>query len=161
LKTIGIWEVATGQEVRAWDTLDKGPYGAGTLVFSPNGKSLASIPTIGGAENGRFALRVWDVATGKQLVRFEHNQFIDSLAFSSSGRILAAAARNLGGASARDSGESSKGQSQACTIYVWDVVSGEEIERISSPVIGYSLAFAPNGRSLAAGNNDSTILLWD
>jgi WD40 repeat protein len=161
LKTIGLWQVATGQEVRTWNTLDKGLGGAGTLVFSPSGKSLASIPPIGGAQNGRFAVRVWDIATGKQLVRFQHDQFIDSLAFSPSGRVLAAAARNLGGGSTRASGESSKSQSQACTIYIWDALSGQEIERISSPVIGYSLAFAPDGRTLAAGNNDSTILLWD
>jgi hypothetical protein len=161
-KTIGLWEVATGQELRTWDSLDKGPYHACTLVFSPTGKSLASIPTFGGAENGRFAVRVWDIETGKQLARFEHHQFIEFLAFSPSGRILAAAARNLGGGSARDLGEGSKRQSQAVyTIYIWDVLSGEEIQQVQSPVIGYSLAFAPDGRTLAAGDIDSTILLWD
>ena len=153
LQTIGLWDVATGKELRSWDSHNDF---SGPLVFSPNGKLLASIPAQGGSIDGeRFIARVWTIDTGKPLVHFEHQGLIESLAFSPSGRILAAAARSRGPLLKREG-------RTAYTIHLWDVVSGEEIRHFESPLgPGWSLAFAPNGRTLASGGHDSTILLWD
>src|SRR5262249_42268742 len=58
-----------------------------SLVFSPDGKILAS----GGQKDGN-AVRVWDIATGKELPALEGNQGdTRALQFSDDGRTLRAA----------------------------------------------------------------------
>ena len=68
-----------------------------------------------------------------------HSSLVNSVAFSLDGRTLA----SLGG---RDS-----------TIKLWDVATGREIATLT----GYSVAFSPDGKTLAFGSGDDTIKLWD
>src|SRR5262249_39269018 len=52
------------------------------IAFSPDGKTLASA--------GRGGLRLWDVATGKEIRRFEgHRAEVYCVAFSPDGKTLA------------------------------------------------------------------------
>jgi dipeptidyl aminopeptidase/acylaminoacyl peptidase len=95
---------------------------------------------------------VWATATGKDLLRIggPKRRFV-SLAFSPSGGTLAVAESRRGGP-----------ENYADSLHLWEVASGQEIRQIDDQQGGVGvLAFAPDGRSLATGGMDSTILLWD
>lgn len=141
-QTIRLMEVATGKEVRRWNR----PGDVWRLMFSSDGSMLASA---GGEDD---PLCVWAVATGKELMRFDGHQYVRALDFSPSGRVLAA---KLQGGKIRDAAGVS-------TIYLCDAWTGEEIRQIETPH-GWltSLAFAPDGRLLASGGDESAIMLWD
>jgi WD40 repeat protein len=139
-KTIRLWEVAGAKEIRRWEGSDS----LSPLAFSPDGKLLAS------------RSRVWSTADGKEVLRLEAPEFgagAGALAFSASGRLLAA------------SGPLSRKQTKAfeSAIMVWEVATGQVVRKFIRPYSSsmIPLAFAPDGRSLAAGDADSTILLWD
>jgi hypothetical protein len=106
---------------------------AAFLTFSPDGRRLAS-------HNGNTDLRVWEVATGKEVLRLKTPRFqygaqpgMDPLVFSPDGKVLAL-------------GCSDK------TVRVWDVATGKELHAFRG-LRGHMghLAFTPDGRSLVAG----------
>jgi WD40 repeat protein len=143
-QTIRLWDVAGWKEHQSWQSTQEF---VSTLVFSPDGQSIAGA--------GESSVSVWTTATGKELVRFSGTNRILSLAFSPTGRVLAAGdigQRTLPNGDGQDT----------CTIHLWEVVSGQEIRRIAGPQgTVWSLAFAPDSRTLASGGGDSTILVWD
>jgi WD40 repeat protein len=142
-KTICIWDIAKGRELLHWDA------DASLLVFSPDGHSLASDGT------------VWSVQTGKLLRHLPwEGAYPQSLAFSPSGRIIAASLNNRHLALA--GGKFNAAEGVVTTIRLIDSYSGQEIRRIvRTDWAERPLAFSGDGRVLAAGDGDSSILLWD
>jgi RNA polymerase sigma factor (sigma-70 family) len=115
-----------------------------TLAYSPDGKMLASATT-GYRES---VIRLWDTATGKQLllVQPELNQIL-SLAFSPDGKLLASISSERG--------------KQSGGVRVWDTTTGKEIPTLRHPgTSGWMVAFSRDGRRLAAGGGDA-ICFWD
>ncbi len=134
---VRLWDLATGRERVALD-LDEEVNG---LDFSPNGRWLASSNGL-----GRSGCRLWDVRTGKRVVLEAVAQECHAVAFSPDSRWLA------WGSGDRES-----------AIRVCEVATGREALclRGAHHTGVVRLSFAPDGRLLASGGGDSTVLVWD
>ena len=81
-----IWETMTGRERARFPTIRTGY--SGRLAFSPDHRYLAAASPMFGDET----LRVWDLATNKQVGPFPgHLGAVTNVAFSPSGKHLATA----------------------------------------------------------------------
>jgi WD40 repeat protein len=140
--TVRLWNVigATGHQIRSLRTAH--PYGYTWVAFGPDGKILAT----SGATDG--LVRLWNTATGQQIGKHLAADFVESVAFSPDGRILATG-------------------SPDGTARLWDVATGRQI---GGPLAGDiakvnggvdSVAFSPDGRILATGGDNGTARLWN
>ncbi|HZU03808.1 MAG TPA: hypothetical protein VFA10_29355, partial [Ktedonobacteraceae bacterium] len=119
-----------------------------SIVFDPNSRLLAS-----SYESGTILL--WDRATEKVLHHLTHHTYssnpndpnvpvlVSTVAFSRDGKRLA-------------SGDND-------TVIFWDVTTGKQI---GQPLVGHrvtvgSVAFSPDGHTLASIDKSGTIILWD
>jgi WD40 repeat protein len=137
-----LWDVA---EQKALHTLAAGAV-VRALVMSPDGKTLA-------CAGEDAAVQLWDVATAKAGAKLTtHTDWVLALAFSPDGKELAS-----GGADG--------------TVKVWEVATGKK--RLDVPARAaaapnqpppeadtvMSLAFSPDGKTLAVGGSDTQIHL--
>ncbi|HEX5271868.1 MAG TPA: WD40 repeat domain-containing protein, partial [Gemmataceae bacterium] len=126
---VRLFDVTTGKAVR---TIRGHKHMAICLAFSPDGKLLAT----GGSQNDND-IRVWDVATGKELHRIETDRAVQAVAFSPDGKVL------LGGEGARG------------TIASWDVVSGKRLRSLKYVMDDIlTLTFSHDGKFLAVAYSE-------
>ena len=133
-------DLATGKE--CWTAKGADDQYVLCLAFSPDGKVLAT-----GAGYVESDIRLWDVASGREIKRLEgHRAFISSLVFWPDGKTLASA-----------SGDQ--------TIRLWDltnisnvpparVLQGHKLEV-------WKLALLPDNITLVSGSKDGSVLFWD
>ncbi|QMS86793.1 protein kinase [Nostoc edaphicum CCNP1411] len=135
-KTIKLWNLASGQEIR---TLKGHSNWIWTVGFSPDSKTLAS----GSAD---MKIKLWNLETGKLIRTLEgHSDGITSVAFSPDGKTLA-------------SGSASKDMK----IKLWKLETGKLIRTLEGHINGVpSVVFSPDGKTLASGSWDKTIKLWN
>ena len=130
-----LWRLATGDEI---------PVIAGhagrisRMAFSPDGRFLISA-------SSDTTVRVWDGQGAREVVRFtEHRTMVSGLAVSPDGRIVASCCRKF--------------------AYLWERDTGRVLRRLSGDDgfkgIGNTLAFAPNGQTLAVGTLVGPIYIW-
>ena len=119
-----------------------------SIAYSPDGRTLAT------ASSDR-TLALWDAATGRQRLRLDgHEGAIQSLAFSGDGKLLASAS-----------------VAPEQSVRLWDATSGKELRRYEIPMepigehqyvsVSTWVAFADNGKTLAAAGTDRKVRLWD
>lgn len=117
-----------------------------TMAFSPDAKILASSSRLN--KEGVWEkplVRLWELATGKELLRFDLPDFEAALAFSPDGRFVAARSGWARG-----------------EVHLVDLATGKEILKLPlEQSCGSGLAFAPDGRTLATAGTDTTGLIWN
>ena len=100
----------------------------GAVAFSPDGRKVVS----GGLYS---TLRVWEAASGRELLSFEgHEDIIDSVAFSPDGRQILSASADL-------------------TVRLSEAQSGRAILTLRGQATRpRSAVFSPDGRRIVVGN---------
>lgn len=153
-----LWDVATGRLVRKIEPI--GVALQALMVVTPDGSSLiVAQPGIvhpGATDKSEplaTALTRRDLTTGAVQTRYMsppdpgsvHARFIDAVALSPDGRLLASAERG-----------------PACAVFLFDVAGGQLKGRLLGHR-GYvqALAFTPDGRRLLSASADTTALVWD
>jgi RNA polymerase sigma factor (sigma-70 family) len=127
-----LWDTATGKLRQQLDI----PEHNWRAAFSPDGRTLCTAH--------HAAIRLWDVASGKQLKQFAGNStHTIGLTFSGDGKTLATSADG--------------------TLRLWEVATGKELpapgEGHQGPV--RALAFLEGGKTLVSAGGDGTLRYWE
>ncbi len=157
-----------GQEIRLWNantgkfikTLTGHTSVVNSVVFSPDGDTIASgsgqwMGYEGKASAGE-EVRLWNAHTGELIKTLTgHKDVVSSVAFSPDGNLV------VSGDWYDWDGHFTSG-TWSGEIRVWDAHTGEHLKSLKGHTGGVSsLAFSSDGKILASGRTDGTILLWD
>lgn len=128
---VKVWDATTGRERTSFKRWDSWVL---SLAFSPDGKVLAA--------GDRNSITLWDPATGKERASLpETFGDVNQLSFHPHGKALA----STGG-----------------TLRVWDVRAALAPRFDEGHISGVtSLAYSPDGKTLASASKDCTVKVWD
>ncbi len=108
-----------------------------SIAFSPDGQTLAA-----GLDDN--TIQIWQVEDGVLLQTLTHDSAVQSLAFSSDGKMLASGTSGI--------------------IYIWRLEDGSLLQTLMGHDIDYlirSVAFSPDNLLLASGSEDGTVIIWN
>ena len=143
-KVAFLWDLATGKELQRFEGHREA---VRAVTFSPDGKQVL---TGGGRERDMGSVstdnsaRLWDVATGKEIKRFEgHKSAVHAAQFSPDGRRILTVDR-------------------LSTARVWDVATGQQLFVYTGVgSLHPGAAFSPDGRSILGRVGRSGAMVWD
>lgn len=140
-KVIQVWDLKSGDEVKALGGVAGPTKTTRAVAFSPDGTRVAA-----GGDDG--IVRVWEVGTGKAALVWDgHEEMINSVVFSPDGKYLAAASGT----------PENGGETWRTKVRLWDLVTGK-LGRDLEAGLG-KLAFSPDSKLLAVA--DGRVRLWD
>ena len=138
-----LWDLESGEAI---ETFPERNY---AFAFSPC-STLIALAQIGRPSE----IVLWNINCGETIIRIPQpmdSTYPFALAFSPCGRFLVSGASWIRGFGIKK-----------CPVRLWDVASGENIATFRGhPTDVQCLTFSPDGKILASGGYDGTILLWD
>ncbi|MCL5996383.1 MAG: WD40 repeat domain-containing protein [Chloroflexi bacterium] len=177
---VKLWDIATGQKVMEYG--DGHDIGSTTLSFNPDGTAFVS--------GGQFiSTKLWNVASGEEMGEAEQSSF-NAVTFSPNGTLIAGGntasqvvlwdGETLGTVSEIDMGNDDQVYAVAFspdgawvaagghasdppgqpTIRFWDVGTGTEDPSINYTAEVNSIAFSPDCRTMASGDDSGNIIIW-
>lgn len=106
-----------------------------SIAFSPDGAQLVSA-------SDDYTARVWDVASGAELLSLEHPSYVYSAVFSPDGSLIVTGASDG-------------------IVRLWDAVTGAAVTELAGHTdYVRSVAFSPVGSLIASGSDDYSVRLW-
>jgi len=107
-----------------------------SVAFSPDGQRIVS-----GSHDE--TVRVWDTATGQEMLTLKHSMYACSVAFSPDGKRIASASGDM-------------------ALRVWNAATGQESLTLKGHISWpYAVAFSPDGKRIVSGSLDGTLNVWD
>jgi WD40 repeat protein len=133
---IHVWETDTGLEVSSMTYQLTALTWNNTLAISPDNRYI-----IASGDDNETA-RMWEVATGSEIIRGTYDEFLHSIAFSPDGKFVVAV----------------EGEKD---VLVWEVTTGREVVRVAHDEEVTSATFSPNSQYVVSGSNDETARVWE
>jgi RNA polymerase sigma factor (sigma-70 family) len=143
---VRVYDLAKGNKLHEFTFNRKQIGRAWRVAFTPDGKYLAAaLENYGYREQVGPLVRIWDLATGKEVFReWEKSAHARAVAFSPNGKMLAAGGEDNG------------------IVEVYDWAAKKWIARFQADArVVFCLAFSPDGKKLYTGGNDPEVKVWN
>jgi WD40 repeat protein len=142
---LAFWDSATGKNAYRIAIADQG---FEAFAFSPDGKTVAASRSVGGIDRV-IEMSLWDVAAAKEIHKWSPPATwgLDRLLFASDGQKVA--------------------MSKIDDVEFYNPATGKQLPTLHIPKdappagLFHCLAFAPDGKTLAAGGSSGVIYLWE